>query len=37
MERFSEMAAVLDQRYPHLIAYLERLESRPAFQKAFAS
>lgn len=28
---------VLDQRYPRLLAYLERLQSRPAFQKAFAS
>ncbi len=27
---------LLDQRYPSVAAYLERLESRPAFQKALA-
>ena len=25
---------VLDERYPNLVAYLERLEARPALQKA---
>ncbi|UCE86750.1 MAG: glutathione S-transferase family protein [Deltaproteobacteria bacterium] len=32
----ARVLGVLDERYPHLDAYLERLQSRPAFQKAIA-
>jgi glutathione S-transferase len=33
----SRLIGVLDGRYPRLNAYLERLQGRPAFQKAIAT
>jgi glutathione S-transferase len=32
----ARLLGVLDERYPALVAYLARLESRPAFQRALA-
>lgn len=33
----ARLLSVLDKRYPKLLAYLERLEARPAFQRAVAA
>jgi glutathione S-transferase len=33
----SRLIGVLDDRYPRLNAYLDRLGERPAFQKAIAT